>query len=174
MHLSKCLNNVFKPRLIGLWLAMAAGAALALDTGLPPTGKGAGVFDPNSQFAPLQDRADVVPWPVLTSVTTRVSKNKVVPVFNPAVQALDAKTQRIQGYMMPLDPGEKQTHFLVTSVPLSCPFCVPGGPESMVEVKTKSPVRYSLDPVVVEGKLSLLPNDPSGLFYRLSEAQSVK
>ena len=41
--------------------------------------------------------------------------------------------------MMPLEPGERQKHFLLTSVPLTCSFCVPGGPESMVEVKTKMP-----------------------------------
>jgi hypothetical protein len=31
-------------------------------------------------------------------------------------------------------------------------------------------VKYSIDPVVVEGRLMLLDNDPSGVFYRLVEA----
>jgi hypothetical protein len=44
----------------------------------------------------------------------------------------------------------------------------------MVEVKAKTPVRYSLEPVVVEGKFNVLSNDPYGLFYRMVEAEPVK
>ena len=76
--------------------------------------------------------------------------------------------------MMPLEPGEKHTHFLLSSVPLTCSFCTPGGPESMVEVKTSTPVRYTLDPVVVEGRFALLADDPYGLYYRVTEAVGVK
>ena len=72
------------------------------------------------------------------------------------------------------DPGEKQTHFLLTSVPLTCSFCTPGGPESMVEVKTKIPVKYGLEPVVVEGKLAVLADDAYGLYYRIEEGAQVK
>ena len=103
-----------------------------------------------------------------------MEKNKVLPVFPTTVQALDQKSQRIQGFMMPLDPGEKQKHFLLSSVPLTCAFCVPGGPESMVEVKTKTPVKYSLEAVVVEGKFAVLKDDPYGLFYRVTDAVAVK
>jgi len=139
-----------------------------------PMGTGAGYHSPNSPFAPLPDRADVLPWSVLTTTKTKVEKNRVLPVFNTSVQALDKKNQRIQGFMMPLDPGEKQKHFLLSSVPLTCSFCVPGGPESMVEVKTKTPVKYSMEAVVVEGQFAVLKDDPYGLFYRITEAVEVK
>ena len=36
--------------------------------------------------------------------------------------------------MMPLDQTAKQKRFLLASFPPHCPFCMPGGPESMVEV----------------------------------------
>ncbi len=137
-------------------------------------GKGAGVHSPNSPFAPLADRADVVPWSMLTDLKTKTEKNKIVPVFNVAQMALNQKTQKMQGFMMPLEPGEKQRHFLLTSVPMSCSFCLPGGPESMVEVRTKTPVKYTLEPVVVEGKFAVLNDDPYGLYYRITEASPVK
>jgi hypothetical protein len=95
-------------------------------------------------------------------------------VFSPAVLALKDKTQRIQGFMMPLEPGEKQKHFLISSVPLTCSFCVAGGPESMVEVKTKTPVKYTMEPVVVEGRLAVMTDDEYGLYYRIVDAVSVK
>jgi uncharacterized protein len=148
---------------------VSAGPAAGL-----PAGSGPGVHSPDSPFAPLPPRADVVPWSVLTSVTTRTDKNRVLPVFNAGQLALHQKTQRIQGFMMPLEPGEKQSHFLLSSVPLTCSFCTPGGPESMVEVKARTPVRATMEPVVVEGRFLVLNDDPYGLYYRVTEAVAVK
>ncbi len=139
-----------------------------------PSGSGAGVHSANSPFAPLPERSDVLPWSTLTDVKTRIVKNRVLPVFPAAVAALNDKTQRIQGFMMPLEPGERQKHFLLSSVPLSCSFCTAGGPESMVEVKTKTPVKYTLEPVTVEGKFLVLNDDSYGLYYRITDAVSVK
>ena len=139
-----------------------------------PAGTGPGVHSPNSPFAPLQERADVLPWSVLTSVKTKVDRNRILPVFPSDVRALNKKSQRIQGFMMPLEPGEKQKHFLLSSVPLTCSFCVAGGPESMVEVKTKTPVKYVMEPVVVEGNFAVLDDDPYGLYYRITDAVAVK
>ena len=149
-------------------------APVTLPAGSLPSGTGAGVHSPNSPIAPLPQRNDVLPWSLLTAVKTKTEKNKILPVFAADQQKLNDKTQRVQGFMMPLEPGEKQRHFLLSSVPLTCSFCSPGGPESMVEVKTRTPVRYSLEPVVVEGKFSVLSDDPYGLYYRITDAVSVK
>lgn len=72
--------------------------------------------------------------------------------------------------MMPLEPGERQKHFLLTSVPLTCSICLPGGPESMVEVRTRTPVKYTLEPLVVEGRFVV----PYGLYYRITDGVAVK
>ncbi|MRD46465.1 DUF3299 domain-containing protein [Caenimonas koreensis] len=151
-----------------------AAAAISQPAAPLPMGTGPGIHDPNSPFAPLPARADVVPWSVLTAVKTRAEKNRLLPAFDKPLQALNQKTQRVQGFMMPLEPGEKQTHFLLTSVPSTCSFCTPGGPESMVEVKTKTPVKYTLEPVTVEGRFALLDDDPYGLYYRITDAVGVK
>jgi hypothetical protein len=155
---------------LGGWAQLSSPMAAA---GIP-AGSGAGVHSPNSPFAPLQERSDVLPWSLLTAIKTKTEKNRVLPVFPPSVQALNAKSQRVQGFMMPLEPGEKQKHFLLSSVPLTCSFCLPGGPESMVEVKTKTPVKYSLEAVAVEGQFAVLHDDPFGLYYRITDAVPVK
>ena len=126
------------------------------------------------KLKPLPKRSDVIQWSLLTAVKTKTEKNKILPVFGKEQMALNQKTQRIQGFMMPLEPGEKQTHFLLSSVPLTCSFCVPGGPESMVEVKTREPVKYTMDPVTVQGTFAVLENDPYGLYYRVTDAVAVK
>ena len=152
----------------------ASAPSASTQAAVVPMGTGAGEHGANSPFAPLQPRADVMPWSVLTDVKTKTVKSRILPVFGSAQQGLNQKTQRIQGFMMPLDPGEKQRHFLISSVPLTCSFCLPGGPESMVEVTTKTPVRYSMEPVVVEGKFAVLADDPYGMYYRMTDAVAVK
>jgi hypothetical protein len=168
------MNFAARPAFLAAATVLAAGAAFAQLSSPLPQGQGAGVHSPNSPFAPLPQRGDVVPWSVLTAVTTKNDKNRVLPVFSKELLALNQKPQRIQGFMMPLEPGEKQSHFLLSSVPLTCSFCVPGGPESMVEVKTRTPVKYTMDPVVVEGKFVTLNDDPYGLYYRVTDAVAVR
>jgi hypothetical protein len=154
------------------------GAPSTAPAGAPqgglPSGQGAGVHSPLSPFAPLPRRNDVVPWSLLTDVSTRVENLRIIQLYPAAVQALDKKRVRVQGFMMPLKPGEMQRHFLLTSVPLTCSFCLPGGPESMIEVRTREPVKYSLGIVVVEGRLQVLQSDPMGLYYRITGAIPVK
>ncbi|MBT3065726.1 DUF3299 domain-containing protein [Rhodoferax sp. U11-2br] len=159
-----------------LLLATAAPTLAQLSSPMAgvPAGTGPGVHSPNSPFAPLVERADVLPWSLLSDVKVNVVKKRVLPTFPAAVLALDGKTQRVQGFMMPLSPGQKQTHFLLTSVPLTCAFCTPGGPESMIEVKTRTPVKYSLEPVLVEGTLAVLSDDPTGLYYRMQDGQQTR
>ncbi len=137
-------------------------------------GQGAGVHSPLSPFAPLKPREDVVPWSVITDIKTEVKNRRIAPIYTPAITALNQKTQRVQGFMLPLGPGEMQRHFLLASVPPTCSFCTPGGPESMIEVRTREPVKYSLNAIVVEGKFHVLQNDPFGLYYRMTESVGVK
>lgn len=139
-----------------------------------PPGSGPGYHSPQSPIPPLKERDDVVSWKLLGSVKTKTERNRLKPTFPNEVRALDKRTVKVQGFMMPLEPGDKQKHFLLSAVPTSCAFCVPAGPEGLVEVKTRSPVRYSIDPVVVEGQLAVLDNDPYGIFYRIVDANPAK
>jgi hypothetical protein len=139
-----------------------------------PQGTGAGYHSPQSPIKPLPQREDVLPWSTLTQLEKKTTKTRVVPQFNAEQQALHGTVQRVQGFMVPLDAKELQVHFLLTTVPLTCSFCIPGGPESMIEVRAKLPVRYGLEPVVVQGRLQLLKDDPYGLFYRLVDAVPIK
>ena len=150
-----------------------SGAAQPGAAGLPQ-GTGAGYHSPQSPIKPLPQREDVLPWSTLTQLEKKTTKTRVVPQFSAEQQALHGTVQRVQGFMVPLDAKELQVHFLLTTVPLTCSFCIPGGPESMIEVRAKLPVRYGLEPVVVQGRLQLLKDDPYGLFYRLVDAVPVK
>lgn len=165
-----------------LWITANAWAQLSppIDQRTPPPapgstapGQGAGYHDPRSAFKPLEDKDGIVSWKLLSSVQTRNEKNRIAPVFSEAITTLNDKTVKVQGFMMPLEPGERQKHFLLSAVPTTCSFCVPAGPQGLIEVRTKIPVKYSIEPVVVEGKFAALTNDQYGLFYRVTDAVSA-
>lgn len=125
-------------------------------------------------FKPLPERSDVVSWKLLAQVELVKLKDRYAPQFSAAVAALSGKEVKLQGFMVPLQMGDKQSHFVLTAMPQSCAFCMPGGPESMVEVKAKRPVPYGFEPIVLSGRLEVLKDDPSGVFYRLVDAVQVK
>jgi uncharacterized protein len=89
------------------------------------------------------------------------------------VRALNAQPVKVQGFMMPLEPGERQRHFLLSAVPTTCNFCVPAGPEGLVEVRTKEPIRYTVEAITVAGKFAVLSDDKYGIFYRVADAAQV-
>jgi uncharacterized protein len=149
--------------LVGMLLTLPAIAQHQAPPGADP-----------SLFKPLPDRNDVVSWKVLSQVELVKQKDRYVPQFAAAVVALDKKEVKVQGFIMPLQLGDKQSHFVLTAMPQTCAFCLPGGPESMVEVKSKTPVKYTFEPVVLTGKLEVLKDDPTGVFYRLTEAVQSK
>ena len=122
----------------------------------------------------LPDRKDVVSWKLLAQVELVKVKDRFQPQFSSGVAALDAKDVKVQGFMMPLEMGDKQSHFILSASPVDCAFCMPGGPESLVEVKMKTPVAYCMAPVVLTGKLAVLKDDPTGVFYRLTDAVPAK
>ncbi|HMM86066.1 DUF3299 domain-containing protein [Azohydromonas sp.] len=160
--------------LVALWLAAGVATSPAQPLSPPLAGQGPGFHDPRSTFKPIEEREGVVPWRLLAMVTTRVRNNRVVPTFPDPVKALDGQTVRLQGFMLPLEPGERQRHFLLSAVPTTCAFCVPAGPEGLVEVRTREPVRYSVDAVTLEGRMAVLADDRYGLFYRLSDATPAR
>ncbi len=172
MNAMKCLPAVFAV-LIG-----ASTAVWAQQKG-PAAAKDVFAKDPSvdaqqqqSQWAdkPLPEMKGVLSWKMLGEVKPVKQKDKFVPEFAKSISALDKKEVRIQGFMMPLDMGEKQARFILSALPPSCSFCLPGGPEQMVEVQAKSPVKYGFEPILLTGKLAVLKDDPMGLYYRLTDA----
>jgi hypothetical protein len=155
------------PRLLGAALLLAVPAAFAQAPApheMPPRLQG-------QVYKPLPDRQDVVSWRLLAQVELVRLKDRYAPQFSDNVAKLDQKKVKIQGFMMPLEMGDRQSHFILSAMPQTCSFCMPGGPEQLVEVKSAKPVKYTFEPVVLTGKLAVLKNDPTGVYYRLTEAQ---
>ena len=118
---------------------------------------------------------DILSWDVLAKVETVEKDLLMVPKFSEDVKMLDGQVIQLRGYIMPLDQAKEQKHFVLSANPVAgCYFCVPGGPESMVEVKAKKKVKFGYNPITISGTLELLADDPMGMYYRLTDAQLVE
>lgn len=130
---------------------------------------------PPSPYAmkPLPELKGVVSWKTLADVKTVKQKDRYIPDFGKSVVTLDKQEIKLQGFMMPLDMGERQKRFLLVALPPSCSFCMPGGADQMVEVQAKTPVKYGFEPIIVSGRFTVLRDDAMGLYYRLTDAVAV-
>jgi len=160
----------FRNALLTLVFALVAIGPVAAQTPPAPRGSMALPVDPQL-LNDLPELKGVVPWRILGQVTTTQAGARPVPEFSPEIRKLDQQDVRLQGYMLPIVAGETHDHFLLTMRPPHCPFCLSVGPEYIVEVKSRSPIKHTYEPVVVAGRLNVLRNDPFGLYYRLTDAQ---
>lgn len=144
--------------MVGRWVTGVAGLLLGLQVAV----------------SAADDKRPVVSWDALGKVSGVMQKGRYVPQFPKDIAALDRKEVKLKGFMMPLDMGVQQKHFLLTAVPSSCGFCLPGGAEQIVEVQAKTPVKYVLDPIVVAGRFVLVYDEGGGLLYRLTDAIAVE
>lgn len=105
-----------------------------------------------------------------TDPRTRIIYTK--PIFPPAIQALAGKQIKVAGWMMPLENGTRQKHFVLLGYPPGCPFHMHALPNQFIEVYAAVPVRVDeMNPTVITGTLELTGQDESGIFYRLRNAR---
>jgi hypothetical protein len=147
----------------------AALATLALAGACGAWAQTPAPHDPQTSMLP--DAKGAVAWSLLSRTAIKKVDGKLGPDFPAALRPLNGKTVKLQGYILPLEAGQTHRRFLLSAWSPTCPFCLTAGPEAMVEVKAKTAVKYSLEPVVVQGRFELVDNDPSGMFYRLVDAE---
>jgi hypothetical protein len=176
---SRCRTTAIAP--LAVFLSVSATAVTPVPQGgavaganRAPSGAIAapGQLLPPSQFLP--ERAGFTSWRTLAQVELTKRNNKLQPSFAPAISALDGKNIRVQGFMIPLDIGDNQRRFLLVAAPPHCSFCLPAGPDSMIEIRANKGVRYRFEAVALSGTFQLLNDDPAGLYYRLADATAVE
>ncbi len=87
------------------------------------------------------------------------------------VKALDRKTIKISGFMLPLEAEEKFKHFLLSKRTPTCPYCPPGEPNEIIEVYADQATEWDDNLVTYEGTFELVNNQDLGVFFKLTKAQ---
>lgn len=115
-----------------------------------------------------------VPWADLAEVELVMDENgmDLVPAFSDRLKALDGQAVQMVGFLLPLDSDGRR--MLLSMVSPHCPFCMPGGPETFVELVSDGPIELTMEPVIVEGELELLEEAWNGYYYRLPKARVVR
>ncbi|MEO6565534.1 MAG: DUF3299 domain-containing protein [Casimicrobiaceae bacterium] len=156
---------------LGIALVAVAGTAAAINTGVGS----AGLPSATSFSATLlPEREGVVSWQTLAQVQPVKQGGKIVYEYAPGILALDRKDVKVQGFMIPLDIGDKQRRFLLSAVPPHCTFCLPAGADAIVEVEATTPVTYTFDPIVVSGRFAVQKDDGSGVLFKMTNAGRVE
>ena len=163
---------------IALLLGLAAGPAAALnpfgERGSEPV-PGHDVHNQAPDAPPAALTWDELMNLEVTVETVAPLQSNFIVSYPEALRARDGTVVRIKGFMYPLEAGETHTYFLLSALPPSCPFCLPASARGLVEVMCDDGVRYTLEPVLLEGRFELLEDEElgTGLHYRLSAARSA-
>lgn len=111
-------------------------------------------------------------WDDLAQARVSPRRGSTDVEFPTTLAALDGRPVQVVGFMVPLEAKPKQTRFLLTRKPQDCEFCIEGGPASYIEVHSE-PLKFTSAAFTLRGRLRLLRNDPSGVYYRLVDAMAV-
>jgi len=118
--------------------------------------------------------ADGPMWDALRR--TRVTIDEASQLYRadhpPEVRAMAGRPLTIQGYVLPLEVGDRIGHFLVSPYTPVCFFHPPAEPNEIIEVRLRRPIRAGFHLVEVQGTLSLVDDGEKGLFFQLSDADA--
>jgi hypothetical protein len=149
--------------LLGGSLVALAGAVLAT-----PRAHALTLENMRLPYEPGPERDGILSWRSLSSVTWFEGQGVM---FAPEVEALDDTEVRLEGFMMPFDQAPLQRQFLLTAYAAHCPFCMPGGVPSLVEVIAGQPVPRTGSRLTMQGRLKLRRDPESyGLLYQMLDA----
>ena len=176
-------------RLSSLPLLATFGCALSVSLATAPASALNPFGSRGSEPIPDHEVHNQAPDAPATALTWDELMNLEVTVESPAplqtvfhvsypdsLRVKDGTVVRIRGFMYPLEAGETHTYFLLSALPPSCPFCLPASARGLVEVTCDEGVRYTLQPVLLEGRFELMEGDDAlgtGLHYRLNNARSA-
>jgi hypothetical protein len=127
-------------------------------------------FDESTLPPVRADRANPLPWPVLSATTTDA---KGRTVFLKYLEQLDGKTVTMMGFMQPVRDELAVTGFLLLEYPVGCWFCE--SPEATglvsIELKPGKSVDFKKGLVKVTGTLKLNHTDPEGYLFTVTDAR---
>jgi hypothetical protein len=115
-------------------------------------------------------------WKTLGKITFKKQYDELlgfkvdVPVFGQEILNMEGKIVTIKGYIIPVEGYKSHKEFVFSAYPYNmCFFCGGAGPETVMEVYAKEPIKYTAEPVTIKGRLELNSTDVNRLIYALND-----
>jgi hypothetical protein len=102
-------------------------------------------------------------WSVLDQFREIADANAIPVALSATMRSLERSEVKVAGYMVPIEGTSGQSHFFLAATPEPCDFGFPGDLPTLIEVKTRSPITFTGEAIVL-----------SGTFERSGEGRSVK
>jgi hypothetical protein len=96
-------------------------------------------------------------WDVIGSVDFKIVKDtEMYAVYNNNIKKFANKNFELEGYIVPIKDGMKQTKFMLSTLPINqCFYCGKNGVPIMVMVEMAEPIKFTYQTVKVKGTLKL-------------------
>lgn len=106
--------------------------------------------DPNDQI--LSEN-----WDVIGSVDFKTVKDtEMYAIFGNDIKKHANKPFELEGYIVPIKDGMKQTKFMLSTLPINqCFYCGKNGVPIMVLVELAEPIKFTYQTVKIKGTLKL-------------------
>jgi hypothetical protein len=96
-------------------------------------------------------------WEIVGSVDFKIVKDsEMYAVYNSNIKKYANKPFELEGYIVPIKDGMKQTKFMLSTLPINqCFYCGKNGVPIMVLVEMAEPIKFTYKTIVVKGTLKL-------------------
>lgn len=97
-------------------------------------------------------------WDVIGDVEFKMTKDdsEMYAIFNNDIKKRAGKPFELEGYIVPIKDGMKQTKFMLSTLPINqCFYCGKNGVPIMVEVQLAEPTKFTYQTIKVRGTLKL-------------------
>jgi hypothetical protein len=96
-------------------------------------------------------------WDVIGSVDFKIVKDtEMFAIYNNNIKKFANKPFELEGYIVPIKDGMKQTRFMLSTLPINqCYFCGKNGVPIMVLVELAEPIKFTYQTITVKGTLKL-------------------
>ncbi|WP_449437464.1 hypothetical protein [Pedobacter steynii] len=96
-------------------------------------------------------------WDVIGSVDFKIIKDtEMIAIYNNNIKKFANKPFELEGYIVPIKDGMKQTKFMLSTLPINqCYFCGKNGVPIMVLVEMTEPIKFTYQTITVKGTLKL-------------------
>lgn len=96
-------------------------------------------------------------WDIIGGVDFKIVKDsEMYAVYTPGIKKLANKPFELEGYIVPIKDGMKQTKFMLSTLPINqCFYCGKNGVPIMVMVEMAEPIKFTYNTIKVKGMLKL-------------------